>query len=84
MGTIKTAISIEEDLFAQVDAAAAELAVSRSRLIAISLQEFLRRRENRRLLAEIDRTYTDEAQQEDAEITRAVRATQRRVAEENP
>jgi len=84
MGTIKTAISIEEDLFAQLDAAAGEMAVSRSRLIAISLQEYLRRRENRRLLDEINRSYTEEAEHEDAEIAQAVRPTQRRITADHP
>jgi metal-responsive CopG/Arc/MetJ family transcriptional regulator len=84
MATVKTAISIDEDLFAQVDSAASEMAISRSRLIAISLQEYFRRRESRRLLEEINRTYTDEAQQEDLELARALQSSQRRIAEGNP
>ena len=81
MASVKTAISIDEALFAQVDAVAEEMAVSRSRLIALSLEEYLRRRESRRLLEAINQSYGTDADAEDEEIARAMRGSQRRVVE---
>jgi metal-responsive CopG/Arc/MetJ family transcriptional regulator len=84
MTVVKTAISIDEDLYAQAAAVASEMAISRSRLIALSLREFLRQRESRQLLEEINRTYSAEAEEEDLEIARAMRPSQRRVAAREP
>jgi metal-responsive CopG/Arc/MetJ family transcriptional regulator len=81
MASVKTAISIDEDLFARVDAVAEEMAVSRSRLISLSLEEYLRRRESRRLLEAINQSYGTDAAAEDGEIARALRGSQRRVGE---
>jgi metal-responsive CopG/Arc/MetJ family transcriptional regulator len=41
---MKTAISIPDELFQQVEAAAKDLGVSRSKLIQAALEEFLKRR----------------------------------------
>ncbi len=84
MAVVKTAISLDEELCAQADATAAEMAISRSRLIALSLREFLRRRESQRLLEEINRTYSAEAEQEDMALTQATRSWQQRLAAEEP
>ena len=59
MATVKTAISLQEDLFEQAEAIAAEMKISRSRLIAIALEEFIRRHQNRILLEKINAAYGD-------------------------
>ena len=53
MTTIKTAISIDDLLFQRAEALATELHVSRSRLFVLALEEYIQRRQNRRLLQEI-------------------------------
>lgn len=58
MATRKTAVSIEEELFARADLLARDLGVSRSRLYARALESFIRRREDAELLAEIDEAYS--------------------------
>jgi len=60
MSAVKTAISLEERLLSQIDAAAEELELPRSRVLAMAAEEFLRRRESARLLAELNAAYGDE------------------------
>ena len=57
MATVKTAISLQEYLFEQAEAIAAEMRISRSRLIAMALEEFIRRHQNRILLEKINAAY---------------------------
>ena len=54
MSSVKTAISLEEPLFEQAENAARELKISRSRLFALAIEEFLRKHESRKLLAAIN------------------------------
>jgi len=55
--TVKTAISLNREIFDQANALAAELHTSRSHVMALALEEFFRRRQNRRLLDRINRAY---------------------------
>jgi antitoxin MazE6 len=57
MESIKTAISIDKSLFAQANALARKLKVSRSRLFVIALEDFIREQENRELLEKINAVY---------------------------
>ncbi|MGB3513263.1 MAG: hypothetical protein WBA93_29430 [Microcoleaceae cyanobacterium] len=59
MATVKTAISLQESLFEQAEVLAAEMKISRSRLIAIALEEFIGRHQNRLLLEKINAAYED-------------------------
>ena len=59
MASIKTAISIREPLFEQVESLASELNVSRSRVFVLAMEEFIQRHKNRQLLDEINQAYAD-------------------------
>lgn len=59
MAHIKTAISIREPLFQQVEAIASELKISRSRVFVLAVEEFLKRYNNQQLLEEINRAHDD-------------------------
>lgn len=54
MSNIKTAISLQEELCEQTEQVARELHISRSRLVALALKEFLQRYENQRLIEQIN------------------------------
>ena len=54
---MKTAISLADDLFASADALAAKLGVSRSRLIADALTEFIARHKGGRVTERLDAIY---------------------------
>ena len=59
MANIKTAISIPEALFEQVEMLARQAQISRSRLFVLAVEEFVRRYENQELLEAINRAYDD-------------------------
>ena len=65
MATVKTAISLQESLFEQAEILADRMNVSRSRLIAIALEEFIRRHQNRQLLQQINAAYEEIPQAEE-------------------
>ena len=60
MKNVKTAISIQKPLFEQAEDLARKMKVSRSRLFAMALEDYLRRQQNRDLLAQINAAYADE------------------------
>ena len=70
---VKTAISLSERLFEAGERLARELKVSRSRLFAMALEDFLRRRENQRLLAEINAAYESEPDEEETTLLERMR-----------
>ena len=79
MTNIKTAVSLDENLFKQVEVAAHEMKVSRSRLFALALEEFLRRRETQQLVASLNEVYSGEPDPEDELALRALRHLYRKV-----
>lgn len=60
MLAVKTAISIEKNLFDQAEKIARTMKVSRSKLFAIALQDFLEHRKNKELLEQLNAAYADE------------------------
>ncbi|MEA5550820.1 ribbon-helix-helix domain-containing protein [Anabaena cylindrica UHCC 0172] len=60
MTSIKTAISIEESLYDQVNALANEMQIPRSKLFALAMEEFLRRKKHRQLLESVNEAYADD------------------------
>ena len=59
MANIKTAISIEESIFKQMDALAKKSKISRSRLFTIAAREFIQRNKNLDLLKALNDVYSD-------------------------
>jgi len=59
MTIVKTAISIQKNLFQKADEIAKELKISRSRLFVLAVEEFIRRYQNKLLLEEINLAYSD-------------------------
>lgn len=81
MAQIKTAVSLDETLYEQIETLAHEMKVSRSRLFAMALQDFLRRHENERLLEVINKAYEDEPDQIPQTFRRGMRRIHRKIAE---
>jgi metal-responsive CopG/Arc/MetJ family transcriptional regulator len=81
MENIKTAISIQKSLFEQAEDLAREMQVSRSRLFALALEDYLRRQQNRELLAQINAAYADEPDQAEQTLRRKLRSQHRRIVE---
>ena len=64
MPNVKTAISIEQPIFEQMDVLAKNLKVSRSRLFAMAAQEFIQRHNNMELLKLLNEAYEDVSESE--------------------
>ena len=84
MTQVKTAISIDESLFAEAEQTAQELRLTRSAFYALALQEFLRRRAQERLTEELNAVYDGTLDPEDAAMLRGMQERQRRMAAEDP
>ena len=81
MANVKTAISIQESLFKEVEALAGEMNVSRSKLFAIAVEEFIQRRQNRQLLQQINAAYDDAPDVEEREHQRRIKLQYRQLIE---
>ena len=79
--TVKTAISMDVTLFEEAETMASQMKVSRSRLISMALDEFLRRHRNRDMLNRLNAAYADAGANEAPNVARLRRATHRQQVE---
>jgi len=80
MASVKTAISLDRSLFEQVEVAARSLKVSRSRIFALAVGDFLRRRRNQEILDAINSAYQDFPDEQERELLEAMHRERRRRA----
>lgn len=81
MATVKTAISIQENLFERIEELARELKISRSQLFARAIEDFIRREENRRITKDINDAYPGEADPAEEDRLLKMRSSHRRMVE---
>lgn len=81
MRSVKTAISIQRSLFEQAEDLARRMNVSRSRLFVLALEDYIRRQQNRELLAQINAAYATEPDLPAQALHRAAKRTHRRIVE---
>jgi len=79
MSGVKTAISLEENLFNQVNQLANDMHVSRSKLFTIAVKDFLKKQESSKLLAQLNAAYSDSPSEEETSIAKAMHGKQRRI-----
>ena len=82
MANIKTAISIEEPLFKELEALAEEMKVSRSRLFSLAAREYIQRRKNKKLIEAINAAYDDQPDSEEEKFLEAAQASFLEIADE--
>ncbi len=70
---MKTAISLDDDLLKAADDAARRLGLSRSRLFAIAVSDFLKRELNEKMLQELNAVYSDGAKSVDKPLLRRMK-----------
>jgi metal-responsive CopG/Arc/MetJ family transcriptional regulator len=75
---MKTAISLPDDLFKAADSLAGKLGVSRSRLYATAIEEYLARHHSRRVSERLDAVYATEASTLDRSVATAQEKTLKR------
>ncbi len=79
MLAVKTAISIDKNLFDQAENIARRMNVSRSRLFGLALQEFIEHQSNREMLAKINAVFSDEPDETDNILQQKTRRQHRRI-----
>ncbi len=77
---MKTAISLPDDLFAAADALADRLGVSRSKLFATAVAEYIAKHQGRRVTAKLDALYATEESTVDPALGAAQARAVRREA----
>ena len=84
MPSVKTAISLDEELFNKVNKLAHKLHISRSRVFTIAVQDYLQKQENQALLAQLNDAYSDHPSNEEKKITKSLKAKHRKIVEQEP
>jgi metal-responsive CopG/Arc/MetJ family transcriptional regulator len=82
MANVKTAISLQKSLFEQVNILAQKMNISRSRLFALALEEYIQRYQNQKLLEQINRAYEDGPDPAEGQRMEAMRRRQRHTLED--
>jgi metal-responsive CopG/Arc/MetJ family transcriptional regulator len=73
--SMKTAISLSDELFAAADALADRIGMSRSELYATAVAEFLAKHNSEEVTARLNRVYASEPSGLEADVRRAQRAS---------
>ncbi len=81
MPNVKTAISIEQPLFEELEALARELDVSRSHLFALAAREFIERRRSQKLLDAINDAHGDLPDEAEERLQTQMRSRHRRLVQ---
>jgi metal-responsive CopG/Arc/MetJ family transcriptional regulator len=81
MPGVKTAISIDKELFDSVNKLAQTMKVSRSRLISLAVQDYLKKQENMSLLARLNDVYADESLAESTIVSEKKQSIHRKIIE---
>ena len=79
--TVKTAISLDGALFREAEGVARRLKVSRSRLFATAMEEYLERRTNRELLQQINAAHAETSDAEGVRLRRVRQARHRKAVQ---
>ena len=79
--SIKTAISMQEELFKEVNKLAGELHVSRSRLFVMAVQDFIEKKKSHNLLSQINNAFSDHPDSEEIKLQSKMRKKQARKLE---
>jgi predicted transcriptional regulator len=79
---MKTAISIDDGLLHEADEIARLLGLSRSRLFALAVGDFLQRQRQEQMLRRLNEVYADGAGPAEESLLRGIKAKVRRTVKE--
>ena len=84
MPGVKTAISLDEELFLKVNNLANNLHISRSKLFTLAVQDYVKKQENQALLARLNEVYKDLPIEEERKTLKSMRGKQKQLIQEEP
>jgi metal-responsive CopG/Arc/MetJ family transcriptional regulator len=79
---VKTAISINDDLLQEADETARLLGLSRSRLFALAVADFLQRQRQEQMLRRLNEVYASGLEPAEKGLLKGIRAKVRRTVKE--
>ena len=79
--SVKTAISMQQNLFNQVNALASELKVSRSKLFVLAIEAYIKKNESKKMLAQINAAFSDSPDIEEQRHTSRMKRKQKSIIE---
>jgi metal-responsive CopG/Arc/MetJ family transcriptional regulator len=82
MTTIKTAVSLEQNLFKQVEEVAGEMQVSRSRFFALAIEAYIERYETQKLVMALNEAYAHGLTQEEQQDMQAMQSLETELWED--
>ena len=82
MPGVKTAISLDENIFKKVNKIAHDLHVSRSKVFTLAVLDFIKKQENITLLAQLNEAYEDDPTEEENKILKSMRNSHKKISEQ--
>ena len=79
---MKTAISIDDGLLREADEAARRLGLSRSRLFAQAMDDFLQRQLSEQMLTQLNKVYTEGPQPNEQRLLRGMKVRVRHTVKD--
>ena len=79
MAVVKTAISIQDSLYLQAEDLANDMKISRSKLFALAIEEYLKQHRNQKLLQSINEAYDDGLDRSEELMLQGMRRHQRHL-----
>ena len=78
MSGVKTAISLDAELFDRVNKLAGQLRISRSRLFTVAVLDYLKKLENQSLLAQLNSAYSGGFDPEELAVSKSMKSKHRK------
>ena len=82
VGSTKTAIFMDDGLLREADEPARQMGLSRSRLFALAVGDFLQRRRQEQMLPRLNEVYADGVELAERRLLKGIKAKVRRTAKE--
>lgn len=79
--SVKTAISLKQPLFDDVNDLACELKISRSKVFVLAVEDFIKKYENKKMLSKINEAFSDSPNEEEIENNNLMKSKQRKILE---
>lgn len=75
--SVKTAISMQKELFDAVNKLAEELHISRSKFFVMAVQDYIQRNESKNLLSKINKAFSDYPDSDEINLYNKMKSKQR-------
>ena len=79
MSLVKTAISLNEDLFKKANKLSAEMEISRSRLFQFAIESYIRQYDNKQILDRLNKIYSREPTIEEEKLQKSMKDYHKRM-----